>query len=181
MRRIVLAVCCAAALADSAQAQFGPQPAAAAGPTLMPNIGETVEEFEARRQGLPRPLPRNAQATLKADRQGHFFAEATINGERVRALVDTGATFVALSEADASRLGLKVRREDFTYRMSTANGVVAAAPVHLAEVQVGEVTLRDVQAVIHREGGPPVTLLGMSFLGRLGALQTAAGRLVLRQ
>ena len=128
MRRLVLACCCAAAVAGSAAAQTGSPSAPVALPDLMPNIGETVAEFEARRRGLPRPLPRDGQALLAADRQGHFFAETTINGQKVRALVDTGATFVALSHADAARLDLKVKPEEFVYRMSTANGVVSAVP-----------------------------------------------------
>lgn len=181
MRRSVLACCCAAALAGSAAAQTASRPDPVTLPDLMPNIGETVAEFEARRRGLPPPLPRDGQALLAADRQGHFFAEATINGQKVRTLVDTGATFVALSPADAARLDLKLKPEDFVYRMSTANGVVSAAAVRLAEVKVGEVTLRDVQAVVPREGGPPATLLGMSFLGRLRGLETGAHGLVLRQ
>jgi aspartyl protease family protein len=181
MRQIVLACFGAAALAVPAAAQTAPRAVPVSAPDLMPNIGETVAEFEARRRGLPRPLPRDGQAMVAADRHGHFFAETTINGQKVRTLVDTGATFVALSKTDAERLGLKVRPEEFTYRMHTANGVIAAAPVRLAEVQVGEVTLRDVHAVVHREGGPSVTLLGMSFLGRLRALETGGGRMVLRQ
>jgi aspartyl protease family protein len=146
----------------------------------VPRIGETVHQFEARRRGLPAPALAGAQAILAAS-QGHFFADTTIDGNKVRALVDTGASFVSLSPADAERLGVKVGREDFTYRMSTANGVVAAAPVRLKEVQIGDVVLRDVAAIVAREGGPPVTLLGMSFLGRLRAFETSAGQLVLRQ
>lgn len=181
MRRIVLACCCAAALTVPGAAQTALRGVPVSAPDVMPNIGETVAEFEARRRGLPRPLPRDGQAVVTSDERGHFFAETTINGQKLRTLVDTGATFVALSTTDAERLDLRVKPEEFTYRMGTANGVIAAAPVRLAEVRIGDVTLRDVQAVVHREGGPSVTLLGMSFLGRLRALETGGGRLVLRQ
>lgn len=168
---------CAAALATAAAAAEG-VPAREA--VLVPRIGETVQAFEARRQGLAPPIPA-AQASLAAGRNGHFVAEATINGRKVQALVDTGASFVALSQGEAERLGVKVGRADFTYRMSTANGVVMAAPVRLAEVRVGAVVLTDVAAVVHGEGGPPIALLGMSFLGRLRGFETSGGRLLLRQ
>ena len=147
---------------------------------LVPAIGETREQFEARRRGLPPPEPAGT-ARLQADRLGHFVADAVVNGEKVRMLVDTGASFVSLSRKDAELLGLKPAPREFTYRMSTANGVVTAAPVRLSEVQVGDVALRNVEAVVHAEGGPSVSLLGMSFLKRLAAFETVQGRLVLRQ
>jgi aspartyl protease family protein len=176
MRQPFLVGLCWLALAGPVAAQGAASPE----PLLVPRIGETVQQFEARRRGLAAPAVAGAQASLAAS-QGHFFADATINGQKVRALVDTGASFVSLSPGDAERLGVKVAREDFTYRMSTANGVVAAAPVRLSEVQIGDVVLRDVAAIVGREGGPPVTLLGMSFLSRLRAFETSGGQLVLRQ
>jgi len=139
-----------------------------------------VQQFQARQRGLPAP-GLDAQARLLATQGGHFLADVTVYGRNIRALVDTGASFVALSKADADSLGVKIRPEEYTSRMSTANGVVLAAPVRLGEVQIGAVTLRDVAAVVHREGGPPVTLLGMSFLGRLRAFETSGGQLILRQ
>jgi aspartyl protease family protein len=146
---------------------------------LRPFVGETVEEFEARKGGLP-PRPHSSNTTLSPDRQGHYFADATVNGHKVRVLVDTGASFVALSQSDAQLLGIKPT-SPLRYKMSTANGVILAAPVRLDEIQIGNVGLRNVDAVVHLEGGPPVTLLGMSFLSRLNGFETSRGRMILRQ
>src|SRR4051794_5379966 len=75
------------------------QAAAPANATMRPHIGETLEQFEARRRGL-KPPPRRGSTSLVPDKQGHFGADALINGKKVRVLVDTGATLVALSRAD---------------------------------------------------------------------------------
>jgi hypothetical protein len=96
---------------------------------IMPFLGETREHFEARKRGLPLPAISNGEAKLVPDRMGHFVAETTINGEKVRMLVDTGASFVSLSPRDAELLGLRPTEKDFIYRMQTANGIVKAAPV----------------------------------------------------
>jgi aspartyl protease family protein len=148
---------------------------------IMPFLGETREHFEARKRGLPLPAISNGEAKLVPDRMGHFVAETTINGEKVRMLVDTGASFVSLSPRDAELLGLRPTEKDFIYRMQTANGIVKAAPVRLREMQVGDISVRDVDAVVHRAGGPPISLLGMSFLRRLAGFEQIQGRLILRQ
>jgi aspartyl protease family protein len=174
VRRALLVACLWLASAGAAQAQ---QPRK----DIMPVLGETREQFEARRRGVPPPAG-PGETRLSPDRLGHFIAETTVNGEKVRMLVDTGASFVSLSAKDAETLGLRPGGRDLTYRVSTANGVVKAAPVHLREVQVGEVSLRNVQALVPEPGGgPPVSLLGMSFLSRLAGFEIVQHKLILRQ
>lgn len=95
-------------------------------------------------------------------------------------LVDTGASLVALTDADARSLGLKLRPAEYRIRMSTANGVIAAAAVHLDELTLGEITVRRVDAVVMPAGALETSLLGMSFLKRLSAFEIAAGRLLLK-
>src|SRR5437016_3823313 len=75
---------------------------------LVPRLGETTAEFEARINGLPRPTTTAAPSvvTIPADAKGHFFVQAKINGTRVRMMVDTGATGVVLSREDARSLGI---------------------------------------------------------------------------
>lgn len=101
--------------------------------------------------------------TLKRGLDGHYTAEALINGERVRVLVDTGATGVAISQRVADRLGL-VSHEAVTTR--TANGNTVAYLVRLKQVQLGGVVANDVAASI-TPGLEGDALLGMSFLGRM--------------
>ena len=118
--------------------------------------------------------------TVSADLQGHFVVHPTLDGRRIRMLVDTGATVLALSDEDARAAGLRVAPGDFTRRIGTANGVVATAPVRIGEVSIGDITVRNVEAVVLPPGKLGTSLLGMSFLKRLGGFEIAQGRLILK-
>jgi aspartyl protease family protein len=101
--------------------------------------------------------------SLKRGPDGHYSAEALINGERVRVLVDTGATGVAISQHVADRLGLVSHDAINTH---TANGTAVSYLVRLKTVQLGGVVAHDVAATIS-PGLEGDVLLGMSFLGRM--------------
>jgi aspartyl protease family protein len=101
--------------------------------------------------------------SLKRGPDGHYSAEALINGERVRVLVDTGATGVAISQHVADRLGLASQDAINT---RTANGNAVSYLVRLKTVQLGGVIAHDVAATIS-PGLEGDALLGMSFLGRM--------------
>lgn len=118
-----------------------------------------------------------AQVVRGAD--GHYWAEAQIDGRAVRVLVDTGATVVALTRQDAQRLGLKVTSEDFNRAVQTASGEVKAASVTLASVSVAGATVRKVEALVVEEGLAH-SLLGMSYLGRLSRFEASPAGLTLR-
>ena len=99
---------------------------------------------------------------------------------RVKMMVDTGASFIALTDADARALGVKPERSAYTYALSTANGVVRGAQVRLREVRLGEILVRDVEAVVLPAGALRMSLLGTSFLRRLSGYEVQGGRMVLR-
>ncbi len=111
---------------------------------------------------------------------GHFFADAKVDGTHVRFLVDTGASHVALAPIDAQRLGHDIDELDYRIRYQTANGVAYAAPITLDEVSIGSITLRNVQASVSRDGLSQ-SLLGMSFLGELSTVELSGDRLILRE
>ena len=118
---------------------------------------------------------------LTRARDGHFHAHARVNGTPVRFLVDTGASDVALSAADARRLGIDLSTLRFDRLYATANGRIAAARVRLDEVTIGSVTVRDVAASVSRDGQLEQSLLGMSFLGALASVRFDGDRLTLEQ
>jgi aspartyl protease family protein len=101
---------------------------------------------------------------LSAGSGGHFLATGSINGRSTQFMVDTGATSVAMSQAEADRLGIKYRdgRRGMAH---TAGGDVPVHLITLASVRIGDVTVRDVAAVVLPAGMPHV-LLGNSFLSR---------------
>jgi aspartyl protease family protein len=118
--------------------------------------------------------------TLDPDRNGHYRADVEIAGRRVRMLVDTGATMVALTREDADALGVRPLPSDFRLSLNTANGAVQAAMVTLAQISVGGISALDVPAVVMPPGVMQESLLGMSFLKKLGGFEVASGRLILR-
>lgn len=95
---------------------------------------------------------------------GHFVTQGSINGQATQFLVDTGATTVAIAQIEAERMGLKFR-EGRRVMTQTANGTVPAHLLQLASVRVGEVEVRNVDAII-LPGNMSHVLLGNSFLTR---------------
>ena len=106
--------------------------------------------------------PSGNKIVLNAGTGGHFFANALINGQAVQVVVDTGATLVSLSLADAKRIGLNYQAGQPT-QISTANGVIAAWRVRLGSVRIGDVMVYEVESVVS-SGAMPFVLLGNSFL-----------------
>lgn len=102
---------------------------------------------------------------LSADGQGHFFTPGSINGQSMRFLVDTGATFISLGAGDARRARIDINKGTPGTTM-TANGMVRVWRVQLLNVKVGNITLHNVDATVH-EHDMPIVLLGMSFLNRM--------------
>ncbi len=101
---------------------------------------------------------------LQADSGGHFMTLGSINGGTVRFMVDTGATAVSLSRADADRLGLRYRNGR-PIRIQTANGMTEGYLMTLDRVRIGDVEIGGVQATV-AERDMPFVLLGNSFLSR---------------
>lgn len=110
---------------------------------------------------------------------GHYWAEAMVDGRPMRMLVDTGASLVTLSRADAARAGVPVEAGDFTRTLHTASGPIKAAPVVLPSLAVAGVRLTSVEALVV-DGDMPAPLLGMSYLGRLSAFEAGPHGLTFR-
>jgi len=115
---------------------------------------------------------------LERDASGHYRVEASVNGLPVDFLVDTGASQVVLSPADAARLGFRADRLRFSGRASTANGMVALAPMKLRELRIGQLSRRGVDAMVNG-AEMPSSLLGMSFLAGLEGWEARGDRLML--
>jgi len=108
---------------------------------------------------------------LSADSRGHFITQGSINNRPVQFLVDTGASDVALGQAEAERLGIDFQ-SGTRVRLATANGVAEGWRLKLRAVQVGGVTVYDVDAVVTPMAMPAV-LLGNSFLNRFNMRRDA--------
>ena len=116
------------------------------------------------------------QVRLIADQKGQYRAPGTINGYPVSFVVDTGATYVSLSDALANELSLPRQGKSFAI---TANGRVPVDLTQLEEVSLGGLSMGNVPAMIVPELDSQMVLLGMSFLKHLDLVQSD-GKLELR-
>jgi aspartyl protease family protein len=118
--------------------------------------------------------------TIEPGQNGHFSIAAEVDGRHMDFLVDTGASVIALREQDAARLGIHPAEREYTAKVSTANGIVRAAPVELSLVEIGSLSVRNVAAMVLPDDALGQNLLGMSFLSRV-RWEHRDGRLVLEQ
>lgn len=108
----------------------------------------------------------NPSVTLYANSQGHFISDCKINGVSLKFLLDTGATSVALNSGDAKFAGVDYKRGEPMY-VNTANGVITAYRVTIANLKIGGITLSQVEGNVVEGGSPSIVLLGMSALNRM--------------
>lgn len=127
-----------------------------------------------------RPAALNPTLAVAADYRGHYIVRPEIDRFRIEMMVDTGASIVALKASDARALGIRPSPNDFTMALSTANGRVRGARITLREMRLGDIVVRNVEAVVLPEGALGVSLLGNSFLRKLKGYEVQTGRMVLR-
>ena len=128
---------------------------------------------------LAAPAPAAAPASIRKSADGHYWAEANVNGKAVRFLVDTGATAVSLTLDDAKRLGIDTAHLSYSYDVITADGKARAAMVKLASISIAGARVDNVDALVI-EKGLGASLLGMSYLGRLRAFEATQTALILK-
>ncbi|MFV0515611.1 MAG: TIGR02281 family clan AA aspartic protease [Jhaorihella sp.] len=109
---------------------------------------------------------------------GHYYLTLGINGTPVEFMVDTGASQMVLTAADARRAGIDTADLAYVGRAMTANGEVRTAPVRLDRVELGEVSDTNLRAWVN-EGEMDRSLLGMSYLQRWSRIEITGGALVL--
>ncbi len=151
-------------------------------------IAMARENAKANRQELSQETPQQQTAaaaherttTISKSPDGQYWANAMVNNEQVKFLIDTGASVVVLTPKDAEKAGL--RPKDLTYNapMNTASGQVMAAHADIASISIGNVIVHNVRAVVIPKGLTH-SLLGMSFLGELRKLEVTPEELILRQ
>ena len=127
------------------------------------------------------PQVGNRSVSIPRDARGHFQTEGRIDGQRIGFMVDTGASVVALNETSAARFGLRPSRGDYNANVATANGTIKAARTRIAMLKVGDLMVRDVDAMVLPDEALSENLLGLSFLSKLRRFEYANGQMVLEQ
>jgi len=125
----------------------------------------------------PRAMAIDGEISRAQD--GLFYLNAQVNGVPVRFLVDTGASTIVLTPADAERAGVLPEEDAFRHSAETAGGRTAMARIRLAHLAAGPAERNDVEAVV-ASAGLHVSLLGQSWLSQLESVTITGDRMVLR-
>lgn len=134
------------------------------------------------RQVMPRQAVFGAGSRIEVPKaaDGHYYLTLALNGTAVRFVIDTGASDMVLSAADARRVGIDPERLSYIGQAQTANGRVRTAPVKIDRVVLGGVEDRNVRATV-TDGQMDGSLLGMSYLSRFASIEISGGRMVLNR
>ena len=180
LRNLIILVVCAAASA-SIPALFQANRDSIFGFFSSRDDAPAIPVASAPQKGQSEGVLSGRRVKLDSDSRGHFIAEFRLNGRRTDALVDTGATFVAINASTARRIGLKLAAKDFQYMVETANGQTRAASATIESLEIGRIEVKDVQALVLDDEALAGTLIGTSFLNRLGKYQVENGSLLMVQ
>ena len=144
-------------------------------PEGAPPSRPEAQAVSAQRVSAPPSNTPSNTIVYAANEQGHVVLDAAVNGAPVRMLVDTGASLVTLTPADARAAGIDPTGLVFSRHVNTANGAAHMAPINLRELRIGQLSIYDVPAAVLENLN--VSLLGMSFLGRLQGYEMRDGKL----
>jgi aspartyl protease family protein len=145
---------------------------------LLPDIVSPSRRETQPATSAPRPSPAVSNTMVyTANERGHVVLDAAVNGAPVRMLVDTGASLVTLTPADARAAGINPANLAFSGHVQTANGAARMAPVTLREISIGQLSIYDVPASVLEHLN--VSLLGMTFLSRLQGYEMRDGKLTI--
>lgn len=118
------------------------------------------------------------EVRVRAERDGHFWLDADVNGRPVRFLVDTGASDVVLSARTAADIGIDVHDLNFNRTGYTASGKVASAEARVETFRLGSIERRNMPVSV-LAGTGDINLLGMRFLRTLSGWRVEGDVLVL--
>ncbi len=121
------------------------------------------------------------RARARMGPNGHFYFDSRMNGARVRVMVDTGASGVAINRSTARKLGIHLSNADFKYESRTANGIARFAAATIDEIRIGRIIVYDVRAAVLKDSSLSQTLLGMTFLRKLRKFEVNGDTLTLTQ
>lgn len=125
---------------------------------------QLARQFNPNQQPDSTVTASGVEVRLKQNRMGHYVTGGSINGQPVVFLLDTGATDVSIPFHLAEQLNLIPGRKQ---RVRTANGNIHVAQTTLSRLEIGDITLLDVEANLNPGMQDNEILLGMSALKQL--------------
>lgn len=142
----------------------------------LPAVAAVAADEDLESDDVEQLLPDRIELNREAD--GHFYTDVEVNGGNIRFLVDTGATAVALTGDDARELGLHWSDDELGPVARGAGGTVMGKRIVIDRMQLGNVLATNVRAAIIPEG-LDVSLLGQTFLSKVGSVNISGNKMVL--
>lgn len=130
------------------------------------------------KQAAPAAAGSGTQVAIARSSDKHYYADANVNGQRVRFLVDTGASETALTEEDAKKIGLAIDPSKFELVGEGASGMVRGQYVQLASIDVDGIRQSNAKAVVVE--GASISLLGQPFLESIDEIVIRKGEMILK-
>lgn len=143
--------------------------------TPPPNVSSLTVDLPAE------PTSARRMATISSRPDGHYWTRALVNKKAsVEFMVDTGASVVALTFKDAQKMGLRPETLDYKWEIRTAGGITKGASVKIDSIQINQVNVKNVDAMVLRTDLSQ-SLLGMSFLRELYSYEFRGNRMIIQQ
>lgn len=139
----------------------------------QPQLGQVAE-----RLGLDPQQVSGSEVRIRMARDGHFWADTTLNGVRRRMLIDSGATVTAISEATAAAARVEGNGAPVPVVLKTANGMAPARTGSVEELRLGNIVARDLKVVVSPAFGD-MEVIGMNFLSKLASWRVEGRTLIL--
>ena len=130
--------------------------------TFRDDFGWVAQRLRAEATG--EPVEQGAETRIPMAIDGHFWVDARLNGEKVKFLVDSGATMTTIGRATAMRTGVTVNpAQDQVVR--TGNGIIRVSRGRAESLAIGEIERRNL--AVHVADTEDLNVLGMNFLSSL--------------
>jgi aspartyl protease family protein len=153
-----------------------------AGALIVVDVARKAEHSDAKLDLMPTTEARvsGAETIIPLGADGHYHAQVSINGQKVAAMIDTGATFTSFEESVASKLGLTPSQNRLPTELQTANGIITARFGIAREMQLGNIAVKDAEIAITPDTAAPQGVIGMDLLSRLASWRVENGELHLQ-
>jgi aspartyl protease family protein len=132
----------------------------------------------AGRLGLDRQQVVGKEVRIRMSPDGHFWADARVNGVQRRMLIDSGATITAVSQNTVANASIESDASLVPVILRTANGATQATTGTVDELRIGNITARNLKVVSSPALGN-MDIIGMNFLSKLKSWRVEGRTLVL--
>lgn len=153
----------------------------AAGLLLIGQLAQQAERSDAALLlgSRPKLSVEGDETVIPMASDGHFWADATVNGTEVRFLIDTGATMTGISQDAAEAAGITPDPGEMPLQLNTANGVITATVGRAGELSFGSITAKGLAVAVPRDLDDDTNVIGMNLLSQLASWRVEGDRLIL--